>query len=104
MTYKSSTAYGWSIYAGIIFIELLIDYSLRITSDNFRYNGIPETTWFLIQVVAAMIGGYFIIFGIKYLKSTLNKFIHLSANLILGLVFYILVIYSYVLGLEIDSF
>lgn len=104
MTYKSSITYAWGIYAGAIIIELLVDYLIRIKSENFYSNGIPESMWFLLQILAATVGVYFIIYGAKYLKNIKHKITHVFANLIIGILFYTLIVYSYVLGLGIDSF
>jgi len=103
MTYKSSIAYAWGIFLGILFIELGIDYLIRIMSEDFRYSGIPEPTWFFIHIMAAGISGCFIIYGLKYLKRIQHKIIHLSANFIIGALFYIVITGLYILGLGIDS-
>ena len=103
MTYKSSIVYAWAIYIGIIFIELLVDYLLRTANDDFYSGGVPESIWFLPQILAAVIGAYFIIYGVKYLKNIRHKIVHVVINGIVGVLFYTLIVYSYVLGLGIDS-
>ncbi len=103
MTYRSSIAYAWGIFLGILFIELGVDYLIRVTSEDFRYSGIPEPTWFLIHIIAAGISGYFIIYGLKYLKKIQHKIIHILANFIIGSLCYIVITGLYILGLGIDS-
>ena len=103
MSYKSSIIYAWGAFLGILFLELGVDYFLRISSDDFRYSGIPEMAWFLIQIIAAIIAGYFIITGVKYLKNTQLKIIHLVANFVMGFLFYIVIVGLYILELGIDS-
>lgn len=103
MTYKSSTAYAWGIYAGILLLELVADYMIRTTGDNFYVSGIPEPMWFLLQILAATIGGWFILNGAKYLNTIRLKVAHVVINFIAGIIFYSLIVYSYVLGLGIDS-
>lgn len=103
MSYKSSLTYAWGAFLGIIFLELGVDYLLRISSDDFRYSGIPETLWFLIQAIAAIIAGYFIVYGVKFIKNTPLKMIHLTANFIIGFIVYIIITGLYILGLGIDS-
>jgi len=104
MNYKSSITYAWGIFLGILFLELGVDYLLRVSSDDdFRYSGIPEAVWFLIHIIAAIIAGSFIIAGMKYLKNVQLKIIHLVANFIIGLLLYIVITSFYILGLGIDS-
>ena len=103
MTYKSSIVYAWSIFLGILFLELGIDYIIRIMSDNFRYSGIPEPLWFFIHLMAAGVSGYFIIYGLKFLDNIQHKIIHLLVNFIIGMFFYIAITGLYILGLGIDS-
>lgn len=102
-SYRSNTAYAWGIYSGVILIELLVDYLMRRASDNFYTSGIPEPAWFLVQLAAAAIGGLFIINGARYLQNVQRKVAHVVVNLVAGILFYGLVVYSYVLGLGIDS-
>ncbi|MCF6257805.1 MAG: hypothetical protein L3K25_16170 [Gammaproteobacteria bacterium] len=103
MNYKSSIIYAWGFFLGILFLELGVDYLLRISSDDFRYSGIPETIWFLVHIIAAIIAGYFITSGVKYLKNTYLKIIHLVVNFIIGSFLYIVITGLYILGLGIDS-
>lgn len=103
MNFKSSLIYAWLIYAGIILAELSVDYVIRKLNDNFYSNGIDETLWFLIQIIAAIIGGYFLLKGTRYLKTFRKKITYLGMNLIGGIIFYVLTVYSYILGLGIDS-
>ncbi len=103
MNYKSSITYAWGVFLGILFLELGVDYLLRISSDDFRYSGIPEPIWFLIHIIAAITAGYFIITGVKYLKNTQLKIIHLVANFIIGAFLYIVITGLYILGLGISS-
>ena len=103
MTYKSSIAYAWSLFLGILFIELGIDYIIRIMSDDFRYSGIPEPILFFIHIMAAGISGYFIIRGLKFLERIHHKIIHLFANFVMGAFVYIVITGLYILGLGIDS-
>lgn len=103
MTYKTSIVYAWSIFLSILLIELLIDYFIRIQSNDFRYSGIPEPIWFFVHIAAAGISGYFIIIGLKYLNSTRYKITHIIVNLIIGSLLYLVTIGSYILGLGIDS-
>ena len=102
-SYRSNTAYAWGTYAGVILIELLVDYLIRRASDNFYTSGIPEPVWFLVQAVAATIGGLFIIYGARYLQNVQRKIAYVVINLVAAILFYGLVVYSYVLGLRIDS-
>ncbi len=103
MNYKSSIICAWGFFIGIIFLELGVDYLIRISSDDFRYSGIPEMLWFLIHIIAAIIAGYFIIYGMKYLENIKLKSIHLVANFIIGSLLYIIITGLYILGLGIDS-
>lgn len=103
MTYKSSVIYAWSIFLGILAVELAIDYSIRVLSNDFRYSGIPEPIWFFIHIVAAGISGFFIFQGLKYLDKIHYKGIHLLVNLVLGTLAYFLITGIYILGLGIDS-
>lgn len=103
MTYKSSIAIAWSIFLGILFVELGVDYLVRITSGDFRYSGIPEPLWFFIHILAAGVAGYFIIYGLRYLEKIHHKIIHVSVNFIIGALFYIAITGLYILGLGIDS-
>lgn len=103
MSYKSSITYAWSIFLGILLIELGIDYFVRINSEDFRYSGLPEPIWFFIHIIAGGIAGYFIIYGLKYLENTLHKIIHILANFIIGFLVYIIITGLYILGLGIDS-
>ena len=102
-SYRSSIAYAWGIYAGVILVELLVDYLIRSTSDNFYTSGIPEPAWFIVQTAAAAVAGLFIIYGARYLQNVQRKVAHVVVNLVAGILFYGLVVYSYVLGLGIDS-
>lgn len=102
-SYRSSIAYAWGIYAGVILIELLVDYLIRRASDNFYTSGIPEPAWFMVQLAAAAIGGLFIIYGARHLQNVQRKITYVVINLVAGILFYGLVVYSYVLGLGIDS-
>ena len=103
MTYKSSITIAWSIFLGVLFVEISIDYIIRTMSDDFRYSGIPEATWFLIHIIAAGIGGYFIFSGLKYLDKTHHKIIHILVSLLFGIIIYIVITGLYILGLGIDS-
>lgn len=103
MTYKSSSAWAWGFYVAVLLIELLVDYLMRKTSDNFYIAGIPEPSWFFLQILAATIGGCFIIYGTRYLKNRPDKTVHVVTNFAAGILFYVLAVYSYVLGLGIDS-
>ena len=100
MNYKSSTIYAWGIFVGILLAELAIDYSLRITSNDFYHhsNGVPREIWFFPQIVAAIFGMYFIICGAKYLKNIKYKIIHVVVNLIIGAIVYTLIVFPYVVG------
>ena len=102
-SYRSNTAYAWGIYAGVILTELLVDYLIRRASDNFYAGGIPEPAWFVVQLAAAGVGGLFIIYGARYLQNVQRKVACVVINLVAGILFYGLVVYSYVLGLGIDS-
>jgi len=103
MTYKSSAILAWILYAGIILLELLTDYLIRKFSTDFYSAGMTETLWFLIQIFAAAVGAYFIFRGSKFLETIKQKLIYFSVNLVFGIIFYFLAVYSYVLGLGIDS-
>jgi len=103
MTYKSSVIYAWSIFLGVLFIELGLDYLIRIMSDDFRYSGIPEFIWFFIHIIAAGISGYFIIYGLKFIEKIRYKIIHILINFIIGAFIYIAITGFYILGLGIDS-
>ena len=103
MTYKSSVIYAWSLFLGILAAELVIDYTMRLLSNNFRYSGIPEPIWFFIHIMAAGVSGVFIIRGLRYLDKVGYKVIHLLVNLVLGALIYILITGIYILGLGIDS-
>lgn len=104
MNYTKKIAIGWIAFFFILLLELGIDYLLRTTSDNFYIGGIPEWLWFSIQIVAGLIGGTFIYLGTKNLNLFHHKILSYLINLALGLFVYLLFIYSYVLGLGIDSF
>jgi len=103
MTYKSSIVFAWSLFLGILFIELGVDYLIRIMSGDFRYSGIPEHLWFLIHIIAAGVSGYFIIYGLKYLDKFQHKMIHILVNFVIGAIFYVIITGLYILGLGIDS-
>ena len=103
MTYKSSIAFAWSIFLSILFIELGVDYLVRIMSRDFRYSGIPEPLWFFIHIIAAVVSGYFVIYGLKYLEKIQHKIIHVFVNFMIGALFYIVITGLYILGLGIDS-
>ena len=103
MTYKMNILYAWIGYIGIILTEFLVDYTLRIKSEDFYSNGMPEVIWFSIQLLAALAGGYFILTGVKHFEKLQNKIFYIVCNMAAGLMFYFLAVYSYVLGLGIDS-
>ena len=103
MNFKLSIIYAWLIYAGIIVTELLADYAIRKLSNDFYSGGIQEPLWFALQILAAIIGGYLIVYGTRYLKTIRHKATHIFINLIGAIAFYVLTVYSYILGLGIDS-
>ena len=103
MTYKSTLLIAWLTFSGIIIGELLVDYIIRINSDDFYHSGIPEQLWFLIQLLAAGIGCYFIYKSAKLLKSRVGVFMHYAINISLGVLFYGITVLFYIVGLGIDS-
>ena len=103
VSYRSNTAYAWGIYAGVILIELLLDYLIRRTSDDFYTGGIPEPAWFMVHLAAAALGGFFIIHGTRYFQNVQRKIAYVVINFVAGMLFYGVVVYSYILGLGIDS-
>lgn len=103
MSCRINVIYAWIIFATIITVELLVDYSIRTTSVNFYNSGIPEELWFLPQILAAIIGVFYLVRGIKKLESTYQIISSIFLNIFFGIMFYIVVVYSYILGLGIDS-
>lgn len=103
MNYKISVIYAWAIFTGTLITEILVDYVIRKSSEHFYANGINETLWFFIQIIAAIIFGFFLIKAMRYLKTTPQKITHLAVNSMGGLIFYTLSVYGYILGLGIDS-
>ena len=104
MTYKTNISIAWSTYTGLIFLDLLVDYTFRKISDDFFTGGIPEFLWFFVQILAALIGGFFVFNGTKLIQTVNRRMLSYTINVLLGVLFYFIVIYSYVLGLGIDSF
>lgn len=104
MSHKKSVGIGWLVFTSVILCEILIDFLLRRSSDEFRYGGMPEPLWFGIQLIAALVAVFFLIKGVRYLKRTSHIILSVSVNAILGIVFYTLAIYGYILGFGIDSF
>ena len=103
MNYKYSILIAWCIYVGAISTELLVDYILRKANANFYTGGISETIWFSIQILAVAAAGYFVIMGSSFLNNNRQKILSLIVNFVLGVFFYVVAVYSYVLGLGIDS-
>jgi hypothetical protein len=104
MGYKRQLILAWLSFPGILSGEIILDYSMRIQSDDFYTGGISEPMWFSIQIIAALSGIYFLFKGNKFLNTIKAKSVSLILNLLLGCFFYLALIYSYVLGLGIDSF
>lgn len=103
MSYKITVVYAWSIFVGILAVELGIDYFVRLISEDFYDSGIYEPIWFLIHIIAAGIAGYFLFCGFRCLEKTYQKIIHVVLNLVLGFFVYIVITGLYILGLGIDS-
>jgi len=103
-TYRSNVFLAWGIFTSIIVIELAMDYLLRQMAGDFLTGGFSEFYWFAIQIIAALLGSYFIISGLFLLKTPWHKILHLSGHICLGGLFYIVTVYSYIIGLGIDSF
>ena len=103
MSYKSNLLYAWSAYIFIILITFSVDYYIRIINGDFYYTGLNEYIWLTAIVLAALIGGYFIICSIKYIDKIFYKIIYLLANIAFGFIFYAISSYLYVVGFGIDS-
>ncbi len=103
MSYKSNLLYAWSAYIFIILITFSVDYYIRIINGGFYYTGLNEYIWLTAIVLAALIGGCFIICSIKYIDKIFYKIIYLLANIALGFIFYAISSYLYVVGFGIDS-
>ncbi len=96
--YKPKIA--WLLFIILIMSSLISDYILRLKFSDFYPNGLNETIWFGIHIIA------FINLILLITKPQLNFFYikKLLIHLIPAICVYFLFIYSYILGLRIDSF
>ena len=103
MTYKTGLSMAWLSFVGIILGELIVDYLIRINSDDFYHSGIPEQLWFVIQMSAAALALFFVFRSAKLIDTRSRIVIHYALNISLGVLFYTVVVFFYIVGLGIDS-
>ena len=104
MKKMSYLSFAWICFVGVLLIEVIVDYLFRRMSDDFYQSGIDETIWFLIQIGAVGIAVYYLLKSTRKFESKGTKAGYFLLNIVAGIFFYILLIYSYILGLGIDSF
>jgi len=95
VSYKVSLIYAWCIYIFIILIIFSIDYYIRISGNDFYYDGLNEDLWLASIVLVILAAGCFIIYSLKFISKKLHKIIYLITNIILGFIFYATSVYLY---------
>lgn len=96
---KNKVLLGWALFVGIISSSIIIDFIIRKSSNNFYESGLNESVWFALHA-AAFICLASLIGEIRNIKSYLRQLI---INIIPAAFVYLVSIYSYILGLGIDS-
>lgn len=97
---RSKQLLGWALFVGIILTSIAIDFIIRNTSNSFYENGLNESIWFSFHAVAFICLALLIV-DTRKIKPYLRK---LVVNGIPAVFLYLALIYSYILGLGIDSF
>lgn len=95
---------GWIVFTGILITEILVDYLFRMADSNIHTGGLNESFWMEVQVLAGIIGLFFVYRSAKEAPTWQKKCRLLTVNIVSGLAAYILLAYSYILGLGLDSF
>ncbi len=104
MLHKYGQRLAWAFFLSIIILELLIDFGIRSSSVDFYNSGISQSIWFYPQVVAFIVGGYILSFNIQNIVGLKRKIVRISLHAAFSFVIYLVILYSYVLGVGIDSF
>src|SRR5690554_7676529 len=86
---------GWALFVGIIFSSIIIDFIIRKNSNNFYETGLNESIWFALHTVAFICLAS-LVCEIGKIKSYIRQLI---INIIPAVFVYLVLIYSYILGL-----
>jgi len=94
MTIKKGFLVSLSCLLFGLLILVAADYSIRLYTDTLHYLGLPESLWFLFQIIIGA-ASYFIF--IKFtIPTSITKKILLSILLFLiGFIIYTIIIYGY---------
>lgn len=82
---------------------MAIDYVLRVNSTEYYALGMGEEMWFISHSLLGLITLFVLYLTFRPLKKS-DKVKGILLACILGVVWYFLVIYTYILGSGIDSF
>jgi hypothetical protein len=91
------------IFAASLILIIGVDFSLRKIQGIENGLGLPEFLWFSLQVIAGLATAFTFWKRTKQLGSR-SRLGYFTLLLMISLVLYTLIIYSYVLGTAIDSF
>jgi hypothetical protein len=95
---------AWIVFFGGFAMEIGIDYALRIRDGDVRTGGIPETLWFLIQIVLAAVALWLAFRATETLGSWWKRLLIVGLQAAIAFIPYAFIGINYVCGAGIDCF
>ena len=89
----------WS--AGLVTV-MIIDYVVRLNSDDYYTLGIGENLWFVSHTLFGLLAAGFLLFSLKHKETAQQIKGTLTASLS-GALIYLVIVYSYIIGTGLDS-
>lgn len=103
MEIKKSYFLSASLFTLGLLILIVIDYSIRQYTSNLYSLGLPELVWFLFQILFSIASIVLFLRNTKFIPIK-SKLMVGSMLIVSGIIIYILIIYGYVIGTQIDGF
>ncbi|MCB1228560.1 MAG: hypothetical protein KDK99_22340 [Verrucomicrobiales bacterium] len=97
------TVIAWLVFLGGFGVAIGTDRFLRMRDGDVTAGGIPESLWFAIPIVLALVGAFLAWQGTGRLHATWKRIAVFLAQLVVGFVIYAMVVLWYVVGSGIDS-
>ncbi len=91
------------VWGGGLVVLVAVDYCVRIITGHYYVLGLGEPLWYGVQILLTLISLFLLYLSIKNLTFK-NACFKVILSILLGMFFYLVVIWFYVIGTGIDSF
>ena len=98
------TLFAWALFFFGLVIELSVDFALRMQDRNPKTGGLSSDIYYGVQIILFLFAFYLSVLGTRDFQKRINRTFIVLLQIAIGFVLYLFILFSYVLGFEIDSF